>query len=459
MTYLSIDVGSTFTKGLLAEPDRRRLAIRDRLEQPTDRDNPGRGVEQLVRRLTGRTLDRAAEDMRIALSSSARGGLHIDAVGVVPDLTAEAARQTALSAGARVSRTFANGLTDEDVAELEADAPDIVLLTGGTDGGNERQVRHNAQRLSRSALTSQILYAGNRAMASEVAKTLKDKAVTTTANILPALDTPNPESARRAIQRIFLRHIAEGKGIAAVAGRLGCEPRPTPLAMHEFVETLHEHEPDWTSFCLVDVGGATTDYYSCDPGDPVGACHKGLPEPLIKRSVEGDLGVRLNADTVLAVIPPQLRPVPDDVFGRYTDLLRDDPGRLPATGDEQLMDASLAAACVAAATERHAGRLETVYTADGAKKLQTGKDLRQVPRLIATGGVLAHSAGTATGIHAKGARFDARQREILSPRAPRWFVDRDYVLPLLANIAPLQPARAAATAVAQLTALNAKTGE
>ena len=71
-------------------------------------------------------------------------------VGLVRELTAEAARQAALGAGAKLVGTFAYRLTAADIAQIDALAPDILLLCGGTDGGNAR--RDPAQRGRTGAL-------------------------------------------------------------------------------------------------------------------------------------------------------------------------------------------------------------------------------------------------------------------------------------------------------------------
>ena len=51
---------------------------------------------------------------------------------------------------------------------------------------------------------------------------------------------------------------------------------------------------------MVDIGGATTDVHSVGAGTPMrdGVVQYGLPEPFVKRTVEGDLGMRHNARTI-----------------------------------------------------------------------------------------------------------------------------------------------------------------
>jgi hypothetical protein len=105
------------------------------------------GLDDLERRLGG--LPRFK--YRLA-SSSAAGGLRMVTVGLVRELTAEAARRAALGAGAKLVGTFAYRLTESDVERIVSLAPDILLLAGGTDGGNSDVILHNAEVLGRSVL-------------------------------------------------------------------------------------------------------------------------------------------------------------------------------------------------------------------------------------------------------------------------------------------------------------------
>ncbi len=169
---LSVDIGSTYTKGALFLLEGEELRLLGRKVRPTTVDDLGRGFADVrAAALAGRP-DGAAGDVPVYWSSSARGGLKIAAVGLTPDLTLSVARMAATSAGGKVVRAFSYELASDDLAELEAVAPDIVLLTGGTDGGNSRVVLHNAARLAETSLPAVILYAGNRKVRDRVAEIL-----------------------------------------------------------------------------------------------------------------------------------------------------------------------------------------------------------------------------------------------------------------------------------------------
>ena len=114
-----------------------------------------------------------------------RGGLTIAAIGLVPDLTLKAAKMAAASAGGKVIASFAYKLTQADIGTLEKLKSDIILLSGGTDGGDETYVLHNARMLAASSVGSFILYAGNQAVREPVLDILRrsGKEASATANI------------------------------------------------------------------------------------------------------------------------------------------------------------------------------------------------------------------------------------------------------------------------------------
>ena len=107
--------------------------------------------------------------------SSAAGGLRMVAIGLVPELTAKAARQASLGAGAKVIKTYSYELTEGDLQEIDQINPDICLLTGGTDGGNKENIVFNAQMLAKAKHDFPIIIAGNRNCADKCQEILKDK--------------------------------------------------------------------------------------------------------------------------------------------------------------------------------------------------------------------------------------------------------------------------------------------
>ena len=300
MNLVAIDIGSTWTKGVRfeIEPEsenvRENVRIAARAARPTTVDNLGDGFFALLGELvSGDPLAQLASGaVQLQYSSSAKGGLAVAAIGLVPEVTLEIGKTAAQSAGAKLTQVFSYRLTRRDIAGLEAAPPDILLFAGGTDGGNTEYVLANAQAIAASKIDCEIVYAGNRAAADEVAEILASKRLRVVDNLLPNFNEPNPEPAREAIRAIFLETIVKGKGLDRIMRATGAEPVPTPYAVYEYVRAIHEHVPGWQDFMLFDMGGATTDVYSAHRETPsAGTLLRGLPEPEIKRSVEGDLGM------------------------------------------------------------------------------------------------------------------------------------------------------------------------
>ena len=195
MIAVSIDIGSTWTKGALFEVDEHDLKLEKRAATPTTVDHLARGFFEVLNELLG--ADNAIERIRsgevtLNYSSSAKGGLAVAALGLVPSITLESARVAAYSAGAKVTQVFSYRLTRSDIRALEENPPDILLFAGGTDGGHEEHVRTNAAMLAASSLDCSIVYAGNRAMRDEVGDILGHKDLVLVDNVLPALESPTP---------------------------------------------------------------------------------------------------------------------------------------------------------------------------------------------------------------------------------------------------------------------------
>ena len=136
--------------------------------------------------------------------------------GLVPELTAEAAKVASLGAGAKVMKVYSYQLTEEDAEEIRKLKPDIFLLTGGTDGGNKDTIIENARILASIPIEFPIIVAGNRSAASACRKILEeaDKQVVTCANVMPKFGQLNIEPTKNCIREIFLERIIKAKGLS-----------------------------------------------------------------------------------------------------------------------------------------------------------------------------------------------------------------------------------------------------
>ncbi len=446
MNALLIDFGSTYTKLRAVALDPVRVLASGQ-GPSTVASDVTEGMNAALEDLKSRLGSLPKFDHRLACSSAA-GGLRMITVGLVRELTAEAARQAALGAGARLVGSFVQRITANDVARIEKLAPDILLLAGGTDGGNSEVIRFNAKTLAGAQLNCPLIIAGNRAAADDVGATLAagGKSVKLTENVMPEFGQLNIEPARGAIRQVFIERIVHAKGIDRAAAQFDQVLMPTPAAVLEAARLLSEgvgSEPGIGPLMVVDVGGATTDVYSVASGEPgrAGVIQHGLPEPYTKRTVEGDLGMRHNASGVLAEAGPEciaaMAGIDADRMQAIVDRIASHADRLPANEEERALDFALGHTAVRIAVRRHAGTIETVYTVNGPITVQRGKDLSNLGTVIGTGGVLAQSDGAAGILSA--ALAEGNDTLSLRPKHPRLLLDTEYMLyavGLLASVAP-----------------------
>ena len=443
-----VDFGSTYTKVVAVDLDRAEILATAQHPSTADSDVTI-GLERALAGLRG--VSTADVRLRLA-SSSARGGLRLVAIGLVPELTAEAARLAALGAGAKVVRVYSHQLTPADIDEIDALQPDLVLLAGGTDGGNREVITLNAAMLARSNLAAPVIMAGNRVARDAVEQLLRGagKRCYVTTNVLPELDQLNVEPVRAVIRETFIRHIVEAKGLDRAKGMIDGIIMPTPAAVLEAAQLLAQgtaDEPGLGDLMVVDVGGATTDVHSISSAPPGrGLVPRGLPEPLAKRTVEGDLGVRVNAQSVVELghthelrtdLAAELRAPQAKVRSAY---LAANTGALALTADELRMDVTMASACVDIAMERHVGHVKDTYGIHGPVQLLYGKDLRDVKALIGVGGVFAFGTEPRAVLRAGLGRSDLPHS--LRPQTPALYHDAQYVFYAMGLLASREPAAA-----------------
>lgn len=264
-TALLIDIGSTFTKASLVDLARAELLAR--AQYPTTiAAGVNIGLSKVLEQLPG------WEKARYKLAcSSAAGGLKIIAIGFVPRMTAEAAKRAALGAGSKVLQTYSYELNAEDLAGILEKNPDLILLTGGTDGGNRENLLRNASKLAELPLQQPIIVAGNKTASAEAEDILlrAGKEVYLTENVMPELDKLNIEPAREMIRKIFLEKIINAKGLDVVNKYIDGIIMPTPSAVLKAAALLADGfaaETGLGELMVVDPGGATTDIYSIAAG-------------------------------------------------------------------------------------------------------------------------------------------------------------------------------------------------
>ena len=393
-----VDIGSTFTKAaLVGLPDGDLLAT---AQSPTTPDDVVRGVLAAT----------DGWDAPVLACSSAGGGLRLAVVGYEELISAEAGHRAALSAGARVVHVAA-GRLDAALDRLAAVAPDVVLLVGGTDGGEASVLRHNAHALAGTGRSVPVVLAGNAAVRDEVAAVLRAGGlpVSEADNVLPDIGLLEPESARAAIRAVFLEHVIGGS-------RLSTDPRlrqwvraVTPDAVLEGVSVLARTAAE-RGVVVLDVGGATTDVYSVPDPDAEQATlgREAVGVPARRRTVEGDLGVSASADDLRRAARAE---------------------GLADPGDDPL---ALGEAAATVALRRHL-RAEAAYGPGGASARAAGL-------VVLSGGVFRH----ADDVDAAVARIAADAGGAGSVLAGSdVVVDRQYVLAAAGLLAAEHPAAAA----------------
>jgi uncharacterized protein (TIGR01319 family) len=428
------DFGSTYTKLSLVEPEEGRLLARAQAPTSIGTDLMDGYTAALD---AARTSAGTPVEVEGALAaSSAGGGLRVAAVGLVADLTAAAARQAALNAGARVESVLAGGLDEEQLDELRAARPEIVLFAGGTDGGQAELVVENARRLASSALDAHFVVACNAQVAEEVAELLRAAGAQAdvAANVMPKLGTLAIDSAREAILRAFLEHVIGGKGLSSSPDFERMVRMPTPEAVLGATRLLSRGTESLAGagdVMVIDVGGATTDVHSdralqaATPGieDPL------LPPPQTLRTVEGDLGLRSGAAGVAVADSGWIGAeagMDEEALGRSVSLRRNDSKWIPDRPEEVRLDRLLAVGCVTHALRRHCGTMLLSRGEGGPPTLvRTGPDLREVGRIVGTGGVFVHRQD---GLGILREALERRAPRSLVPRDPQLSLDSNYVL-------------------------------
>lgn len=440
---LLIDFGSTYTKVTAVDLQQQRL-LGTASAYTTVATDVGEGLADALTELEKQT-GKLAFTKRLACSSAA-GGLKMIACGLVPELTAKAAKLASLGAGAKIAALYSYELTEDDVEDIAAMNPDILLLTGGIDGGNSECILHNAELLAGGPGEYPIVVAGNRSCGRKIMRILEGRRAYLVENVMPALNTLNILSAQQKIREIFLEQIVKAKGLTREGKLLDDVLMPTPAAVLAAMELLAngtETQKGLGDLMAVDLGGATTDVYSIAIGEPKGAntIYKGLPEPYAKRTVEGDIGMRYSITGVVEAAGiarvARLAGMTVPAAEKLVDWVTHHTDALPDSNELKALDSAIAALAIETAAIRHAGTLEEVYTASGVAYAQTGKDLTDLDQVIFTGGALIHAENPPE--LAANALYHNKQPQSLRPKQAEVLIDKQYILAamgLLAGYAP-----------------------
>ena len=452
---IATDCGSTTTKAILIEKRGEVYRQTYRGEAPTTVEAPfedvTRGVLnaiQEVEELSGRQIldgeriitpaegDRGV-DIYIS-TSSAGGGLQMMVAGVVQSMTAESAQRAALGAGAIVMDVLASNdgrLPHQKIERIRQLRPDMLLLSGGTDGGTVSHVVELAEFIGAAdpkprfgtGFQLPVIYAGNQDARPEVEGVLGEKtALTVTENIRPVLEQENLGPARQVIHDLFLEHVmAQAPGYRKLMTWTGAPIMPTPGAVGQIMQTIAQRQG--ISVIGVDIGGATTDVFS-------------VFGEVFNRTVSANLGMSYSISNVLveAGMSHILRWVP---FGIDEADLRDRiknkmirPTTVPQLLEELQIEQAIAREALRLAFVQHrelAVGLKGVQSerslSDAFAQSATGGSLirmMELDLLVGSGGVLSHAPRRA---QAAAMMIDAFQPEGVT----RLAVDSIFMMPHL----------------------------
>lgn len=423
---LTLEVGSTITKanGFERQPGG-GFAHTAQGFAPTSvsQGDVGLGVEQAIADLESRRGSPVGKP-EIFINSSAAGGLRMTVHGLTHSMTARAAREAALGAGGIVKLVTAGRLSSYDLEEIDEIRPNIILLAGGVDFGEKNIILANAEALASLKLPVPVLYCGNAAVRRPIQKIFEAAGIETMLadNVFPDVDVLNIQPIRSLIHDVFNRHIIHAPGMARLGDLTRWSIMPTPGAVLRGAELFAEEMGDCVIF---DVGGATTDVHSVTDGSMENAFKLIEPEPHAKRTVEGDLGVYVNARNIIEMVG-------DEAWeARLADLQA-----MPHTEREMELTRWLCARAVDTAAKRHAGIVQDLYTSTGKKQIVKGKDLTAVKWVIGTGGALTRIQG---GEDILRTICTGQGKHLLPPPDVRILMDKDYRFSALGTLSQAYP--------------------
>ena len=381
--YLSIDFGSTYTKLTAIDLNKKEIVATSRAMTTVKTDvliGFNEAFEILENDLKNKL--ESYEIVKKVACSSAAGGLKIIAIGLVPELTTEAAKKAALSSGARVIKTYAFNLTDKDIEEISNLPHDMLLLTGGTNGGNREYILNNAKILAKNNIEKPIVIAGNVEVSEQIAEIFKKNNIEfyISENVMPVVNKINVIPVKEVIREVFMKNIIKAKG---------------------------------------------------------------MEEPYSKRTVEGDLGMRYSSlalyeATSLNKIREYLGSKDSKINIRENFKFRhENPDFVAETEDDIIFDEMMAMLCTEIAMNRHVGTLESIFSPMGTLFVQNGKDLTDVKYVIGTGGIINNSRNPRKILDLT--LFNEDNPLLLKPKYPKFLVDKTYILSamgLLANDYP-----------------------
>jgi uncharacterized protein (TIGR01319 family) len=466
-SILATDCGSTTTKAILIEKRGGEYRLVTRGEAPTTVEAPfddvtigvlnaTREVEDLTGRiliengtiLTPQRNEREGVDLYLS-TSSAGGGLQMMVMGVVRQMSAESAQRAALGAGAIIMDVIAidDGRKDyQKIQRLRELRPDIVLLSGGTDGGTVTHLVELAELLIAAdprprfgTMRLPVIFAGNKDAREEIRRVLGERFdLRIVDNLRPTLDRENLGPAREAIHELFLEHVMQqAPGYSKLMSWTSADIMSTPNAVGKIMVTIAEQRG--INILGVDIGGATTDVFSVFDGN-------------YTRTVSANLGMSYSICNVMleAGLANIRRWLPFDLEDyEIRNRLRNKmirPTTIPQTYHDLLLEQAVAREALRLAFAHHKqlarglkGIQQQRTIGEALEQAETGRtlvDMMRLDMIVGSGGVLSHAPRRA---QAALMMMDAYQPEGVTMLA----VDSIFMMPQLGVLSTVHPEAAA----------------
>ncbi len=466
-SILATDCGSTTTKAILIEKRDGEYRLVTRGEAPTTVEAPfddvtigvlnaTREVEDLTGRkliengtiLTPQRNEREGVDLYLS-TSSAGGGLQMMVMGVVRQMSAESAQRAALGAGAIIMDVIAidDGRKDyQKIQRLRELRPDIVLLSGGTDGGTVTHLVELAELLIAAdprprfgTMKLPVIFAGNKDAREEIQRVLGERFdLRIVDNLRPTLDRENLGPAREAIHELFLEHVMQqAPGYSKLMSWTSADIMSTPNAVGKIMVTIAEQRG--INILGVDIGGATTDVFSVFDGN-------------YTRTVSANLGMSYSICNVMleAGLANIRRWLPFDLEDyEIRNRLRNKmirPTTIPQTYHDLLLEQAVAREALRLAFAHHKqlarglkGIQQQRTIGEALEQTETGRtlvDMMRLDMIVGSGGVLSHAPRRA---QAALMMMDAYQPEGVTMLA----VDSIFMMPQLGVLSTVHPEAAA----------------
>lgn len=502
LKVLVVDFGSTFTKIGRFDAQTEEFTLDYVPTTPDDiRVGLANGMGVLAEcetRGDWQPLETAMNQYDVRLPcSSAKGGLKMVTVSLVKSESGFAADLAALTAGAKLLASYDNKLTLEQARQIyQVDQPEIILLTGGVDyGGDTATQLHNAKMLAEHAKFATytdygvpVIYAGNQDCRAEIERIFKAHGVDIriTENVMPEVNHFQIEVVNEVIRELFQTVIIRGKGFDVAEEYMSDKFIPTPRAAFRGINLLAKgfgSQPGLGNIMALDIGGATTDFYSNVLDNPLyvypgndntkrlkRTILKTPNTPLAYRRVEGKYGLSYNAENIkeiprfqrgamerdlnhfLSEQFPNHTPDPADQFTQfvsptswglavnldgYLSWVSANPLQMPQSRLENAARSFLASEIMAIATERNLGYVEETET----YFMQYGVNFFNQPvTTLLIGGTIYHKMKSGNpelvndvGLIARGALYNDRQSNILRPNGAV-LLDASYLVSILGGM-------------------------